>query len=83
MNKRDHEPSGFHCIIIFALGETNSFRVEGAITTSNDEKIIVALVDHLLDVCKLLHVGSRKELHAGWNVIKVENVADSVLTLVD
>ncbi len=81
MNKREYLQPTFDCVIVFLLGVTYPVLTEGTVACSDDEDIVVAIVNDLLNELPLLFVGCRKQLHASRNAVHFHQCLDDVLPL--
>ncbi len=81
MHKGYYNLSGFNGVIIFAFGVTYAVGIHRPVTPAHYQKIIIALINYFLDVIELINIRCRKQLHPGRNMLQVQNISDSVLTL--
>ncbi len=58
-------------IVVFLLSEAYPFCCQGPVATAYDQKVIVAIVDYLLDKRPLFFVSRWKKLHPGWYAVQL------------
>ena len=73
MKKCDDPQSSGYCVIVFLLGVADSGLIYAAVPSSDDKKIVVAVIYHPFDKGQLLLVGSGEQLHSRRDAVRLND----------
>jgi hypothetical protein len=74
-------PSPYGVVVLLLRVADFSHRVDGAVSTADDKKVVVAVVDHSLDQRPCVVVGCGEKLHSGRDGIESQKGHDDGVAL--
>src|SRR5260221_403741 len=57
---------------VFLFGVTDALWCDRTISATNNQDIVITVINYPFDLSPLSFFGRREELHSGWNTIKLQ-----------